>query len=83
MLTITLLACLAAVEHSQQAVITSATYAFRSVGSTLGITISSALYQNVLKAQLWERFGDQPGAAEEIQRIRDSLEEIGRLPAVL
>ncbi|KAJ1329386.1 Multidrug resistance protein fnx1 [Microdochium nivale] len=81
MLTITLLACLAAVDHSQQAVITSATYAFRSVGSTLGITISSAVYQNVLKSQLWERFGGMPGAAEEIQRIRDDLGEIDHLPA--
>ncbi|KXJ93021.1 major facilitator superfamily domain-containing protein [Microdochium bolleyi] len=80
MLTITLLACLAAVDHSQQAVITSATYAFRSIGSTLGITISSAVYQNVLKAQLWDRFGGEPGAADEIQRIRDDLDEINHLP---
>jgi len=81
MLTVTLLACLAAVDHSQQAVITSATYAFRSVGSTMGITISSAVYQNVLKAQLWDRFGDVPGAADEIRRIRDDLGEIAHLPS--
>lgn len=80
MLTVTLLGCIAAVEHSQQAVITSATYAFRSVGTTLGITVASAVYQNILKAKLWERFGDLPGAAEEINRIRDDLGELGRLP---
>ncbi|KAK4456491.1 major facilitator superfamily domain-containing protein [Cladorrhinum samala] len=80
MLTVTMVACIAAVEHSQQAVITSATYAFRSVGSTLGITIASAVYQNILKARLWERFGDLPGAAEEIGRIRDDLGELTRLP---
>ncbi|RYP27181.1 hypothetical protein DL767_007774 [Monosporascus sp. MG133] len=80
MLTVTLLACLAAVDHSQQAVITSATYAFRSVGGTVGITAASAIYQNVLKQQLWDRFGALPGAAEEIGRIRDDLGEIGRLP---
>lgn len=80
MLTITLLACLAAVDHSQQAVITSATYAFRSVGGTVGITLASAVYQNILKHQLWDRFGGLPGAAEEIHRIRDDLSEIQHLP---
>ncbi|AEO62765.1 uncharacterized protein THITE_2107320 [Thermothielavioides terrestris NRRL 8126] len=80
MLTVTLLACIAAVDHAHQAVITSATYAFRSVGGTLGITVASAVYQNILKARLWDRFGGLPGAAEEIERIRDDLGEIARLP---
>ncbi|KAI0885164.1 MFS general substrate transporter [Annulohypoxylon maeteangense] len=80
MLNITLLACLAAVDHSHQATVTSATYAFRSVGGTVGITIASAIYQNVLKNQLWERFGNLPGAAEEIHRIRDDLDELKHLP---
>ncbi|KAL8410052.1 hypothetical protein RB594_008229 [Gaeumannomyces avenae] len=80
MLTITLMACLAAADHSNQAVVTSATYAFRSIGSTLGITVASAIYQNELRARLWARFGDLPGAAEEIARIRDDLGELKRLP---
>ncbi|KAI1131919.1 major facilitator superfamily transporter [Nemania abortiva] len=80
MLTVTLLACLAAIDHSHQATITSATYAFRSVGSTVGITVGSAIYQNVLKSQLWEHFGDLPGAAEEIKRIRDDIDELNHLP---
>ncbi|KAJ3564470.1 hypothetical protein NPX13_g7833 [Xylaria arbuscula] len=80
MLTVTLLACLAAVDHSHQATITSATYAFRSVGSTVGVTIGSAIYQNVLKEKLWERFGELPGAAEEIKRIRDDIDELNHLP---
>jgi len=80
MLTITLLACIAAVDHSQQAVITAATYLFRSVGATVGVTIASTVYQNILNARLWERFGDLPGAAEEIYRIRNDLGELGRLP---
>ena len=79
-LTVTLLACVAAVDHSQHSVITSATYAFRSVGGTLGITIASAIYQNVLKARLWGRFGNFPGASEEIARIVDDLNELARLP---
>lgn len=80
MLTVTLLACIAAVDHAHQAVITSATYAFRSVGATLGITIASTVYQNILKTKLWERFGDLPGAAAEIARIRDDLDELKHLP---
>ncbi|KAK4155948.1 hypothetical protein C8A00DRAFT_13080 [Chaetomidium leptoderma] len=80
MLTVTLLACIAAVDHTHQAVITSATYAFRAVGATLGITVASAVYQNILKARLWDRFGDLPGAADEIERIRDDLGEIASLP---
>ncbi|KAI1180874.1 major facilitator superfamily domain-containing protein [Nemania sp. FL0916] len=81
MLTVTLLACLAAIDHSHQATITSATYAFRSVGSTVGITVGSAIYQNILRTELWERFGHLPGAAEEIKRIRDDINELNHLPA--
>lgn len=95
MLTTTLLACISAVEHSQQAVITSATCKSslrlpgprtnmsdlaRSLGGTVGVTIGSAIYQNVLKARLWERFGDEPNAAEQISRIRDDLRELQHLP---
>lgn len=80
MLTTTLLACIAAVDHSQQAVITSATYLARSLGGTIGITVASAVYQNILKAHLWSRFGDEPGAADVIQRVRDDLDEIRKLP---
>jgi MFS family permease len=81
MLTVTLLAVIAAVSHDHQAVITSATYAFRSTGSTLGVTIGSAVYQNLLLTGLHDRFDGQKGAAEEIRRIRDSFDELKHLPA--
>ena len=80
MLTVTLLALISAVEHKDQAVITSASYAFRSTGSAIGITISSAVFQNILKLELWDRFGDRKGAAEIIGKLRDSLDEIQHLP---
>lgn len=80
MLTVTLLAAIAAVDHAHQAVVTSGTYMARSIGSTLGVTVGSAVYQNVLQARLWERFGDWPGAADEIRRIRESLDELQHLP---
>ena len=80
MLTITLLALISAVDHVHHAVITSASYAFRSTGSAIGITIASAVFQNMLKMNLWARFGDRPDAAEVIGRIRDSFDEIRHLP---
>ncbi|KAJ5899374.1 hypothetical protein N7495_004118 [Penicillium taxi] len=80
MLTITLVALISAVDHKHHAVVTSASYAFRSTGSTIGITIASTVFQNTLKTGLWSRFGERQNAAEWISRIRDSLDEIRRLP---
>lgn len=83
MLTITLLAVIAAVSHADQAVITSASYAFRSTGSTIGIAIASAVFQNILGRKLQSRFAGLPGSDDEnkyVGRLRDSLEEIGKLP---
>lgn len=80
MLTVTLLALIAAVDHEHQAVITSASYAFRSTGSTIGITLAGAIFQNLLKNQLWSRFGDQTNAAEVIAKLRDNVDYINSLP---
>ena len=80
LLTITLISLIAAVDHKYQAVITSASYAFRSTGSTIGITIASAVFQNLLKKGLYDRFGDRPGAADQIRRIRDNVNEVKHLP---
>jgi hypothetical protein len=52
----------------------------RSLGGTIGITLASVVYQSSLSTSLWARFGDQSNAAEEIQRIRDDLTELKRLP---
>lgn len=80
MLTVTLLAAISSVSHEHQAVVTSATYAFRSTGSTIGVTIASAVYQNLLLSSLHRRFDGFEGAEDEIRRIRDSLEELQHLP---
>lgn len=80
MLTITLVALISAVDHQHHAVVTSASYAFRSTGSTIGITIASAVFQNTFKIGLWSRFGGRKHAAEVIARLRDSLDEIRKLP---
>ncbi len=79
-LTVTLLAVISSVSHSHQAVITSATYAFRSTGSTIGVTIASAVYQNLLLSNLHSLFDGWEGAEDEIKRIRDNFDELKRLP---
>ena len=79
-LTVTLVALISAVEHKDQAVITSASYAFRSTGSTIGITICSAVFQNIMKSELWEKFGDREDASKIIRKIRDNFEEIKNVP---
>jgi predicted MFS family arabinose efflux permease len=79
MLTCTLVGLIAAVDHEQQAVVTSASYAFRSTGSTIGITAASTVFQNVLRKQLWQRLGDRKGAAEVIKKVRDSINEVANL----
>lgn len=38
------------------------------------------MYQNILNSKLWERFGDEPNAEEQIRRIRDDLGELHNLP---
>ncbi len=47
---------------------------------TLGIAISSAVYQNVLKDKLWAGFGDWPDAAVKVARIRNDMRELNHLP---
>ncbi|KAL2044797.1 hypothetical protein N7G274_002572 [Stereocaulon virgatum] len=80
MLTTTLVALISAVEHKEQAVITSASYVFRSTGCAIGITVASAVFQNILKLRLRARFGDRSDAAEFIKQMRDNLEVVHNLP---
>ncbi|KIV91981.1 hypothetical protein PV10_06466 [Exophiala mesophila] len=80
MLTITLVAMISAVDHEYQAVITAASYAFRSTGSTIGITIAGAVFQNILTDELKAQYGSWPGSDEAIDAIRRSLDALNHLP---
>ncbi|KAK2603583.1 hypothetical protein QQS21_004263 [Conoideocrella luteorostrata] len=80
MLSVSLLGTVAAVPHQDQAVATSIIYAFRSVGSTMGVTVASTVYQNLLQRSLHARFDGRQGAAGVIKRILDSLDELKHLP---
>ena len=73
-------ALVASVDQKDQATVTSACYAFRQVGASTGITISSALFHNVLKSELWKRLGERPGGPEAISHLRKSLRAIDRIP---
>lgn len=79
-LTITLVAMTSAVDHEYHAVVTSAAYAFRSTGGSIGVTIASAVFQQTLSAELWSRFGGRERAPSVIGRLRDNLDEIHNLP---
>ena len=80
MLSVALLSTVAAVSHDEQAVATSANYAFRSTGSTIGVTIASAVYQNLLQEGLHQRFDGREGSQDVIRRILNSLDELKHLP---
>lgn len=80
-LTITLVALIGATNHANHATLTSASYAFRSTGNTIGVTVAGALFQNILDKQLRSRFGGREGANERIHAIRRSIKEIQHLPA--
>ncbi|KAF3908218.1 hypothetical protein AA313_de0203155 [Arthrobotrys entomopaga] len=79
MLTVTLIALISSVNHEYQAVITSASYAFRATGSTIGVTVASAAFQNVLRSQLEERIGGKEEAREVINRVLESFGEVWKV----
>lgn len=81
MLTVTLVAMISAVDHRHQAVITAASYAFRSTGSTIGITVASAVFQNILTNELRGTYGALPDSEKVIKRIRDSMDSVNHLPS--
>ncbi|ODQ80700.1 hypothetical protein BABINDRAFT_160933 [Babjeviella inositovora NRRL Y-12698] len=90
--TVTLLALIAAVPASHQAATTSIQYAFRSTGSTLGVSIASAIFQHLLKARILINFDnllrENPKLAEKynigeiISKSLDNTDYIYEAPKV-
>lgn len=76
MLTVTLLALIAAVPHEYQAVTTSIQYTFRGIGSTLGVSVASSIFQNTLRINLFET--EIPSKV--IDRVLSSVEAIRQVP---
>ena len=73
--TTTLIALIANADPKDQAIATACSYLFRSLGSAIGLSISSTVVQQSLRTQLREKLsGDQ--ADEIVERVRQSLEYI-------
>ncbi|KAK0658001.1 major facilitator superfamily-domain-containing protein [Cercophora newfieldiana] len=69
-------------EYREQAVATSTVYLIRSMGSIYGVTISSAIVQNILAAGLPGALG--PDATDElIEKLRKSVFALQELPPAL
>jgi len=80
-LTCILVSLLASVPYDAQAVITSASYAFRSTGSAIGVAAAGAVFQNLLASGLDKRLaGKGPEALEWAERVRKSLETVKDVP---
>ncbi|KAI0446138.1 major facilitator superfamily domain-containing protein [Xylaria telfairii] len=78
--TVLQVACTAATDHLQQAVVTSAMLLARSLGASTGVAIASAIYQSTLRAELWKRFNGEKDAIRIINLILNDLGELQRLP---
>ena len=83
-LTVTLLALIAAAPLKYQACTTSIQYTFRSTGSTLGVSAATAVFQNVLLLQLTKKINelvsDPREAAKIIAKALDSTEYVNEAP---
>ena len=78
MITILLVALIAAVDPSSVAPAIGGSYLFRATGSVLGISLSTAILQNTLSADL-SRSITGKGAKQIIQRIRLDVSYINQL----
>ncbi|KAK5651660.1 hypothetical protein OQA88_11835 [Cercophora sp. LCS_1] len=66
-------------EYKEQAVATSTVYLIRSMGSIYGVTVTSAIVQNLLAAGLPGALG--PDASDElIEKLRKSIDALQELP---
>ncbi|KAK6465665.1 major facilitator superfamily domain-containing protein [Scheffersomyces coipomensis] len=87
MLTVTLLSLIAAVPAKYQACTTSIQYTFRSTGSTLGVAIASAIFQNLLRSNLYTKIyalvPDKDEAAEIIAQALANTNYSNHAPTAL
>ncbi|KLU87502.1 multidrug resistance protein fnx1, variant [Magnaporthiopsis poae ATCC 64411] len=78
-LTATLVALISNAAREDTAVVIACSYLFRSLGSAIGVSLMSALLQQVLRMELAARLGDADGASEIEERVRESLDFIKEL----
>ncbi|ODQ65141.1 MFS general substrate transporter [Nadsonia fulvescens var. elongata DSM 6958] len=76
MITVTLLALIAAVPIEFQAVTTSIQYAFRGIGSSLGVSVSASVFQNTLTRELYRNVPEGENRLHVIKRALESVESV-------
>ncbi|KAK7735910.1 hypothetical protein SLS53_007288 [Cytospora paraplurivora] len=81
-ITTTLIALLSNASKEDTAVVIACSYLFRSLGSAIGVSVASAILQQVLRSQLAARLGSGEAAWEIEERVRESLDYIKELPPV-
>lgn len=86
-LTVALLSLIAAVPIEFQASTTSIQYTFRATGSTLGVSIASAIFQNVLTSNLhlkiYELVADKKLADSIIERALESAKDLDNVSDII
>ncbi|WYZ40553.1 hypothetical protein EsH8_IV_000894 [Colletotrichum jinshuiense] len=79
-ITTTLVALLSNAAVQDTAVVVACSYLFRSLGSSIGISVCSAVLQQVLRTQLSARLSDGEEARRIEEKVRESLDYIRELP---
>ncbi|KAK8088815.1 major facilitator superfamily transporter [Apiospora hydei] len=79
-ITTTLIAIIANCAPEDMAMAVACSYLFRSLGTTIGISLSTAVLQQVLRTELAARLQDGGRAAEIEEHVRQSLDYIRTLP---
>ncbi|KAI1326050.1 MFS general substrate transporter [Xylariaceae sp. FL0255] len=83
-ITTTLIAIIANAESADMAIALACSYLFRSLGSTIGISISTATLQQMLRVSLASELGGEDDKAREIEEgVRQSLDYIRSLDPAL
>ncbi|KAI3397567.1 hypothetical protein diail_10660 [Diaporthe ilicicola] len=79
-ITTTLVALISNAAKEDAAVVIACSYLFRSLGSAIGVSVASAILQQVLRSQLEAQLGSGQDAWEIEERVRESLDYIAQLP---
>lgn len=82
-ITTTLVALLSNSSTADTAVVVASSYLFRSLGSAIGISVSSAVLQQVLRSELAARLGGGEAAREVEEAVRKDLGAIRDLPVAV
>ncbi|KAI9700919.1 MAG: hypothetical protein M1820_006680 [Bogoriella megaspora] len=77
--TTTLIGLIANASRNDQAIATACSYLFRSLGSTMGVSLSAAVANQVLRTQLTKKLRNGQDAAEIAERVRESLSYLDKL----